>query len=111
MMMVVMRGRWVGRVAPGPHNGHHFLSPNVADVSLLSLLLGIGKLDNQRSLRTLHDFDAVQLFNGLDRCVAADKTEKGGALAGPVCVADHVDFLNLTKLPKELFHVFLFGFA
>lgn len=103
--------RWVCRVTSWANHGHHLLSTNTTDVSLLTLLLVISKLDNQGTLSTFHHFHPIQLLNGLNRRFAVGKLEKGSALAGPIWIPNHVNLSNLTKLVKHFANIFFLCLA
>mmetsp|Transcript_3750 Transcript_3750/g.10646 ORF Transcript_3750/g.10646 Transcript_3750/m.10646 type:complete len:214 (-) Transcript_3750:667-1308(-) len=99
----------IGTGVDSPGVDHELLSSRIPHVSLLALVFVVGKLDNEGSGRSLHDHVVVEVFDGLYRRVTVDISQKGGALAGSIGVANHVDFPDVTIRLKELADLFFPG--
>jgi hypothetical protein len=68
------------------------MSSQASILAQMSLLSIVGKLDNQGSLRSIHDFDAIKLFDGLHCGISEFKAQERGALARSIGIPNHIDF-------------------
>jgi hypothetical protein len=55
---------------------NHFLFSDIPQMTLMPLVLIVGKLDNQWSCGSFHDYRIVQLLNGISRGLSLRKSKK-----------------------------------
>lgn len=97
---------WIAR----PH-GHELMPPNVSHVSLLFLMLGIGKSNNERPRRTIHHKVVVQAFDCLKGRFTLDESEECSTFARTIGIANHVNLFDFPVRSKYFSYFLLSSFA